>query len=127
MTDSQFKFLKDRLATIEFEISLIKQASTLRAKSEQSVVGQPNVVESENPALSRPATLTELKTLLQEKRIATRDFMGHGPRRAGWLECYETVLQWIDDLDQGPIAKSPSKLEATFKEWSDAGHPIFPQ
>ena len=99
----------DRLTALEFEVRLNKQASTPRANSEQSVVARPNAVDSENPALGRPATQSELKTFIKEMMLSYQSDRCGTRFEAGVVAACERILHQMKDLDQGPIAQSPSK------------------
>ena len=106
MNDMDYRIILGELVEIKKRLDSIEQASTLRANSEQSVVGQPNVGDSENPALARPATLTKVRSIVQ--RLCNTEKPRECLSQYG-IVCKEigiAILQEIEDLDQGPIAKS---------------------
>jgi len=74
------------------------------------------VVDSENPALARPATISELKRRFEEERELIKGYGWPVERRMGWRVCYETFLHWLEDLDQGPIAQPLSEQQLIEQE-----------
>lgn len=67
------------------------------------------VSESENPALARPVTLAEVKATIRKILGFARLHVVRKQRLLAFDRYCESILQRLNDLDQGPVASSLSK------------------
>ena len=109
MSSDEYEKLSGRLRAIERRLDSIEANSPPRASSEQSIVGPPEKVESENPALARPATLPEVISELMGVASWLRTIAGEDLYTLGKAVATEQIIQVLKELDQGPIASRPPK------------------
>jgi hypothetical protein len=106
MNDMDYRIILGELVEIKKRLDSLEQASTPRANSEQSVVARPDAVDSENPALARPATIAKIVTFLESRVDAMMAQRSPMSPVVYVMQDFEKIIQWLKYLDQGPIAKS---------------------
>lgn len=87
----------------------IEGARPPRSNSVQPLVGPPDVNQGEPAALARPATIAKVVTIVEEAIMQIRFVCIGKKSRLAFDEIAESLVQQIEDLDQGPIAKPLSK------------------
>lgn len=111
MKNVQYEKILRNLGMIREYCDSIEQASQSLANSEQSVVGPSNAVDSENPALARPATQSEWLSIIERELVHIMAFYVHREHHSAFGGYAKRLIQSLKDLDQGPIAKRFSKEE----------------
>ena len=109
MKQDKFKILMRAVFRIERRLDNIEANSRLSASTVQPLVGPPGNVEGEPAALARPVSLAEVETLLKDIFRKWKIACEYHDSRVT-LECIEKeIIQRMQELDQGPIAKRVTK------------------
>lgn len=119
MSSDEYTKLADWLMQIEKRLEIVEGASRFPANSEQPLVGPPDKSEERPAALARPATISELRTLIK-MRIAEWDVSGvKWEVRKTVIHELRSILKGLGKLDQGPVAQCPSEDESQTKGYAN--------
>lgn len=116
-----YTFLEVHRAVEELQARLdaLEANSRNAASSDQPFVGPPSQ-SKDSRALARPVSLAELKTFIQEEHASVDDFSTDAMYASGARDAYDTVLQHLTELDQGPVVQKPLEEPSVVKR---AWHP----
>jgi hypothetical protein len=103
MNTRDYKNLLDQIEVIQSQC-VILEGIARRANTEQPLVGPPEKSNGRPAALARPATLSELKTFIEEMRSHYSTDRCGTRFEAGVVAACERILHQMGTLDQGSIA-----------------------
>ena len=111
MSEAIYSLLFQQMRELQDRVDTLEEASRIAANTEQPLVGPPSAAEENCAALARPVILAKLKTFLEERLEAMLSRRCAKMHVVAVMRDFEKILQWLNELDQGPIAQPLSKIE----------------